>query len=138
MNNKPIIIVDDDNEDLELMQQAFAQLNIENEIIVFDNGFKFLDFIRGMRNKAFFILCDINMSPINGLELKKRIYEDEDLRLKCVPFVFVSTSGASNSVMKAYSFGVQGYFIKPNTFEEMKNMLSYIINYWKYSQHPNT
>lgn len=137
MNKNPIIIVDDDNEDLELMQQAFAQLNIENEIIVFNDGFKFLDFIKGTHNKTFFILCDINMSPINGFELKEKIYLDENLRLKCVPFVFVSTSGASSSIMKAYSFGVQGYFIKPSTFDEMKNMLHCISNYWKYSQHPN-
>ncbi len=137
MNKNPIIIVDDDIEDLELMQQAFEQLNIENEIIVFNNGLKFLEFIKVTHNKTFFILCDINMSPINGLELKRRIYEDEELRLKCVPFVFLSTSGASSTVMRAYSFGVQGYFVKPSSFEETKEMLLFIINYWSHSQHPN-
>jgi CheY-like chemotaxis protein len=137
MNKNPIIIVDDDNDDLELMQQALEQLNIENEIVFFNDGLKFLEFIKGTHNKTFFILCDINMSPINGLELKERIFQDEELRLKCVPFVFVSTSGASSSIMKAYSYGVQGYFIKPGTFEEMKNMLQCIVNYWQCSQHPN-
>jgi FixJ family two-component response regulator len=137
MNKNPIIIVDDDNEDLEMIQQAFAELNIENEIIIFNDGLKFLDFLRETQNKTFFILCDINMSVINGLELKQRIYEDEVLRLKCMPFVFLSTSGSSNLVMKAYSYGVQGYFIKPANFQEIKDMLLRIVNYWSYSQHPN-
>jgi len=137
MNKNPIIVVDDDTEDLELMQEAFADLNIESEIIVFNNGFKFLDFVKGMKNKIFFILCDIDMSEIDGLALKKRIYEDEELRLKWVPFIFLSDNFASTAVMKAYSFGVQGYFIKPDTFDEMKDRLRHIVNYWSYSQHPN-
>src|SRR4051794_38053242 len=113
MNNKPIIIIDDDDEDLDIINEAMAQLNVENEIIIFDDGYKFLDFIRGTENRAFFILCDVNMAKINGLELKKLIYDDERLRMKCVPFIFMSTSSASAEVMKAYSYGVQGYFVKP-------------------------
>lgn len=136
MDNKPIIIIDDDNEDLELFKDALAQLNIDNEIIVFDDGFEFIDFIRATDNRAFLTLCDVNMTKINGLELKKIIYDDERLRLKCVPFIFLSTSGASTEVMRAYSFGVQGYFVKPSTFEELKDLLGYIIKYWSYSQVP--
>ena len=137
MNVNPIIIIDDDEDDLELIQRAFKELEIENEIIVFNDGFKFLEFVKAIHNKTFLILCDINMTLISGLELKRRIYEDEELRLKCVPFVFLSTSKASDAIMKAYSFGVQGYFIKPISFPELKEMLSYIVNYWKHSQHPN-
>jgi DNA-binding response OmpR family regulator len=77
------------------------------------------------------------MSRISGLELKKRIFEDERLRLKCIPFIFLSTSGASDSIMRAYSFGVQGYFIKPNSFDELKARLQSIVSYWEGSQHPN-
>ena len=136
MNNKPIIIIDDDNEDLDLIKDALAQFNIENEIIVFNDGYQFLDFIRATANRAFFILCDVNMAKINGLELKKLIYDDERLRLKCVPFIFLSTSGASGEVMKAYSYVVQGYFVKPSTFEGIKELLQSIITYWRHSQHP--
>jgi hypothetical protein len=38
--------------------------------------------------------------------------------------------------MKAYSFGAQGFFIKPTNIEEMEDMLLSIIKYWKYSQRP--
>lgn len=77
------------------------------------------------------------MAKIGGLELKKLIHDDERLRLECVPFLFMSTSGASDSIMRAYSFDVQGYFIKPNTFDEIKALLENIMNYWTVSQHPN-
>jgi CheY-like chemotaxis protein len=137
MNQNPIIIIDDDDDDLQIMKEAFGELMIDNEIIVFRNGTSFLEYMKSTPRKTFFILCDINMSFINGLELKRIIYEDEELRVKCVPFVFISTSQASNAIMKAYSFGVQGYFIKPSSFEQIKAMLFAIVNYWKHSQHPN-
>jgi CheY-like chemotaxis protein len=136
MNSSPIIIIDDDNEDLELITQAFEDIKVENKIITFNDGYAFLDYIRTTDQRAFFIICDINMAQINGLELKKRIFDDERLRLKCVPFIFLSTSGASASVMRAYSFGVQGYFIKPNSFDRLKEMLQHIMLYWNSSQHP--
>jgi CheY-like chemotaxis protein len=136
MSNRPIIIIDDDDEDLEFIKSAFAELNVENEILVFDDGFEFLDFIRSTEKAVFFILCDVNMRKINGLQLKKMIYDDERLRLKCVPFIFMSTSRASTAVMEAYSYGVQGYFVKPPTFELLKDLMQFILNYWNHSERP--
>jgi CheY-like chemotaxis protein len=135
-DKKPIIIIDDDDDDLETIQEALVSINTENEIIVFNDGYLFLDFIKKTENQAFFILCDLNMAKISGLELKKIIFEDEKLRMKCVSFIFLSTSRASAEVMRAYSFGVQGYFIKPNNFKEIKKVLQSIIDYWSQSQRP--
>jgi CheY-like chemotaxis protein len=137
MNANPIIVIDDDDEDIEMITQAFKEIKVEKDVITFRSGDSFLDFIRTTDQRVFFILCDINMSRISGLELKKRIFEDERLRLKCIPFIFLSTSGASDSIMRAYSFGVQGYFIKPNSFDELKARLQSIVSYWEGSQHPN-
>jgi len=137
MNKKPIIVIDDDKDDLELLQQAFSELNIDNEIIVFDDGLEFLEYMKATENGTFFILCDINMAKVSGMELKKIIYDDERLRIKCVPFIFLSSSGASTSIMEAYSYGVQGYFVKPDAFEKLKSILHAMITYWSDSQHPN-
>jgi CheY-like chemotaxis protein len=137
MDKKPIIVIDDDDDDLELILLAFSELNIENEIIVFNDGLKFLEYIKATEARAFFILCDINMTKLSGLELKKITYDDEKLRIKCVPFIFMSTSESSSSVMEAYSYGVQGFFIKPNSVEKLKSMLHAMITYWSESHHPN-
>ena len=133
----PIIIIDDDEDDLYLVKEAFISLKVENEIITFSDGFKFLEYIKKTDKKSFFILCDINMGSINGLELKKIILDDERLRLKCIPFLFWSTSKASPDIIKAYSYNAQGYFIKPVGVEKLNDMLLSIVHYWNYSQHPD-
>jgi CheY-like chemotaxis protein len=138
MNKNPIIVVDDDVDDLDIIKQVFTELKVENEIIYFDNGFKFLEYMWTTDKPTFFILCDMNLVIINGLELKRKIYEDSRLRLKCVPFILSSTMKASSAIMEAYSFGVQGYFVKPNNIKEYTDMIHAMIIYWSYSQHPNS
>ncbi|WP_018617150.1 response regulator [Segetibacter koreensis] len=135
-NSNPIIIIDDDTDDLELFKEAFKELGIENEILVFTDGFKFYDFISTTDRNSFFIFCDINMNRLNGFELKKMIFDNEEIRLKCIPFLMLSTSSASASVLEAYSLNVQGYFIKPNTVQGIKDMFDIVVKYWSLSQRP--
>lgn len=135
-NPNPIILIDDDEEDIELFQEAFKELGVENEIMVFDDGNKFYDYIKATKRNSFFIFCDINMSRINGFELKKKIFDDERIRMKCIPFLMLSTSNASKSIMEAYSLNVQGYFIKPNSVSEIKDMFEIVVKYWSISQRP--
>ena len=135
-NSNPIIIIDDDPEDIELFQNGFRQLGIENEILVFNDGNKFYEYISTTTRKSFFIFCDINMNRINGFELKQKIFDNEELRLKCIPFLMLSTSGATSSVLEAYSLNVQGYFIKPDSVKEIKDMFDIVVKYWSLSQRP--
>ena len=137
-NPNPIIIIDDDIDDIEIFQLGFKELGVENEIIVFTDGNKFYDYISTTDKKSFFILCDINMSRISGFELKKKIFDNEELRLKCIPFLMLSTSRASAHVLEAYSLNVQGYFIKPNSVSEIKYMFEIIVKYWSLSQRPSS
>ncbi|WP_051084323.1 response regulator [Segetibacter koreensis] len=99
-NSNPIILIDDDIDDIELFEEGFKELGIENEIIVFNDGFKFYDYICTTKKNSFFIFCDINMNRINGFELKKMIFDNEEIRLKCIPFLMLSTSSASASVLE--------------------------------------
>jgi CheY-like chemotaxis protein len=135
-NSNPIIIIDDDDEDIELFQEAFKELGVENEIMVFTDGHVFYDYITTTDRKSFFIFCDINMNRLNGFELKQKIFDNEEIRLKCIPFLMLSTSGASKSVLEAYSLNVQGYFIKPNDVQGIKDMFEIVVKYWSISQRP--
>ena len=137
MNRRPIIVIDDDDDDIELILEAFSELKVDNEIIVFRDPEKFLEYIKATKTGTFFILCDVNLSKMTGIELKKMIHDDEELRTRGVPFIFLSTSGASSESMKAYSYGVQGYFIKPHSIQKLKEVLRDIVAYWSQSQHPN-
>lgn len=135
-NSNPIIIIDDDIDDIELFQEAFKELGIKNEIMVFTDGHKFYDYISTTDRKSFFIFCDVNMNQLNGFELKKKIFDNEEIRFKCVPFLMLSTCGASKSILEAYSLNVQGYFIKPNSIQGIKDMFEIVVKYWSISQRP--
>lgn len=136
--SKPIILIDDDDDDLDLFQQALINSKCTNEIWIFNDPAKFLNFIRTSNKSFSFILCDINMNGIDGLQLKKILHDDEELRMKCVPFLFWSTSSASPTIRKAYSYNVQGYFVKPDNLHDLEEMIRSIVSYWNYAEHPNS
>ncbi|WP_018611487.1 response regulator [Segetibacter koreensis] len=138
MEKNPILIIDDDLEDLELISEAFKELKIENELVCFDEAKRALDFLRNSDRQPLFILCDVNMNSINGFEFRQEIYDDVKLRLKCIPFLFLSTAGNRHDITKAYNLSVQGYFKKPDSYIGIVNMLRSIIQYWDYCQHPNS
>ncbi len=136
-NKLPIIIIDDSPGERELVKVALADLGVDSELIFFDNGFTFLEYIRTETTGAFFILCDINMPGLSGMDIKKILQDDEALRLKSIPFILFSTSNALSSIKTAYSFGVQGYFVKPDTVDQLMDMLYAIVSYWNFSESPS-
>jgi len=137
MNLKPIVLIDDDSEDLELMQTALIELKISNEVLPFTNADRAFEFITTTKKKPFLILCDINMNGTNGLELRKKIHNNDAYRLKSIPFLFLSTSKTPQYITEAYALSAQGYFVKPGSMEEIKSMLKCIIDYWGICQNPN-
>lgn len=132
----PIVIVDDDKEDLELYSLIFKSLNVKNEILLFEEGGEFLKFMRASNEKVFFILCDINMPQMNGFELRNQLNLDQSLASRSIPFLFFSTSNNVNHISKAYQSSIQGYFLKPSTIEEINMMFKSIVSYWGMSSHP--
>ena len=133
----PIIIVEDDLEDREIMQEIFNELNIKNEIRFFNEGGGVLDYLRSTKQKPFLILTDVNMPGVNGLELREQIMQEEHLRRKSIPFVFLSTSDGSSIINRVYDLQVQGFFQKQTSFPEIKNQIKLIVDYWTNCKHPN-
>ncbi len=138
MKPLPVILIDDDPDDLELFSFAFKELQVDNEMVTFNDAAKALDYLKLSKQNFLFILCDINMPKTNGLDLRQKIYDDEVLRQKSIPFLFLSTADERVFIDKAYELAVQGYFKKPAHLADIKEMLSAIITYWKYSYHPNS
>lgn len=133
----PIIIIEDDTDDQELLLIVFSQLEFKNKIIFFDDGEKALDFLLKSDLEPFLILSDINMPRLNGLELREKIDTNEDLRIKCIPYLFFSTSAEQQHVIDAYSKSVQGFFVKPNSFDKLKRTIKIIVEYWQECESPN-
>jgi CheY-like chemotaxis protein len=126
----PILIVEDDHDDQELLREVFEELNIVNEIKFFASCINVLDYLVTAISKPFLIISDINIPLMNGLELKQRINETECIKLKNIPFVLFTTNPDLTVVSQAFQMNVQGYFVKPSTLEGIKEVMRKIIDYW--------
>jgi len=136
MLNSPILIVEDDKDDTELLTMALKAIGIKNEFICFQNPTEALVYLKETKRDTFLIISDVNMPLMNGLEFKKKINEDSVLFSKSIPFVFLSTSASVYIVNEAYSLSIQGYFQKPTNLQSMNNVARSIIDYWSNCKHP--
>ena len=126
----PIIIIEDDMDDQEFLGQVFGKLQYPNEIIFFGDGEQALLYLTETSIEPFIIFSDINMPKLNGIELRSKVHENEDLRMKSIPFLFFSTAAEQKHVVEAYSKSVQGFFVKPSDFSQMVGMIKNIVEYW--------
>ena len=135
----PILIIEDDQDDQEMLQEAFTELGVRNKLLFFDKTKKAFDFLKTTSEKPFLILSDINLPQQTGVEFKREVDSDPQLRKKSIPFVFFSTSIEKHAVDIAYKeLTIQGFFRKSNKYEDLKKTLSLIIEYWKICKHPNS
>jgi CheY-like chemotaxis protein len=134
----PIIIVDDDDDDHYILRRVCEKLGITNPLTFFSEGSKLIEYLRTTTENPFIILCDVNMPVINGLELKRMIDGDANLRKKAIPFVFFSTSAMSSIVREAFEMSVQGFFIKAQSLDELEGTLRTIFTYWEKCEHPGS
>jgi CheY-like chemotaxis protein len=138
MQTGPIVIVEDDEDDKEIIEEVLKELKIPNKTIYFTRCPEAFDYLKTHNNQPFIIFCDINLPEQSGIEFKRKIDTDPQLRQKSIPFVFLSTSAEKEYVNEAYGeLTVQGYFQKANSYTDCKNMIRLILEYWKICKHPN-
>lgn len=136
--NGPIVLIEDDEDDVITMQEALKDLNVGNELIYFHDTISALEFLKETKEQPFLIICDINLPFQNGLDFKRNIDEHSELKKKCIPFIFYSTSASYDDVSAAFlQMSIQGFFKKPDTYGEILKDVTAIIEYWKKSKHPN-
>ena len=133
----PIIIIEDDEDDQFLLEKCFKNLNYSNKLFFFLNGQHALDFLNSSDLIPFLILSDINLPKLDGFALRDKIKMDAKLQLRCIPYLFFSTSVNQDAVIKAYSLSVQGFFQKQDTTEELEKTITVIMEYWKRCAAPN-
>jgi len=133
----PIIIIEDDLDDQEILNDVFQSLDCKNEVIFFADGEAALAYLTSTELEPFIIFSDINMPKLSGMELREKIHENEDLRLKSIPYLFFSTSAEQKHVVDAYSKSIQGFFVKPSSYEQIRETIKTIVNYWSACVSPN-
>ncbi len=136
MNNKVILLVEDNPDDVTLTLRALKKNNIMNEVVVAEDGVDALDYLFGTgkfagRNTSVMpqlILLDLKMPRLDGLEVLQRIRADE--RTKLLPVVILTTSSEDRDRVESYKLGANSYVRKPVDFNQFVNAVQQLGLYW--------
>lgn len=133
----PIIIIEDDRDDQELLAETFSILDYPNPVIFFTNGNEALEYLLETHTPPVLIISDINMPKISGFEIREKINRNSNLQKLQIPYVFFTTSAQKATVADAYSLSDQGFFIKPNSMRDIQKTIKTIVEYWLGSYTPS-
>jgi len=128
-----ILLVDDNDDDAVLIQEAFAEAKLLNVVSRAVDGEEALDYLsrRGKYGSATLpglVLLDINMPKKNGFEVLHEMKSDP--LLKHVPVVMLTTSGRDEDIVKSYGKGVCSFITKPVSFNEFNELAARFSFYW--------
>lgn len=135
--SRPVLIIEDDVDDQEIISEIFTQLKYPNELFFFGNAELAFDYLSNTETIPFLILSDINMPRMDGFQLKKKIVNECRRQVKAVPFLFFSTASGKKSVHEAFDLSIQGYFVKQHSIQELQQTISVIMEYWNRCILPN-
>jgi len=131
--NRPIMLIEDSDEDFEVTSMAIRQAGVANPLLRCRTGREARDYI-GQRGhfmhavEPLFILVDLNIPGVDGrkvlAELRKSAW------LSAVPAIVLSTSTNSADVRLCYQLGAAGYLVKPVDFERFQQMMATLAEYW--------
>jgi two-component system response regulator len=136
MDNKIILLVEDNPDDVELTLRAFKQNNISNKVIVAKDGTEALDYLFGqglyagreVDDMPVIILLDLKLPKISGMEVLKTIRQNELTKL--VPVVILTSSSQEEDVVNGYKLGANSYVRKPVNFKEFVEAIKALGLYW--------
>lgn len=136
MNNRLILLVEDNPDDEELALRAFERGQVGNPIVVARDGVEALDYLFGTgphagRDSAAMpamVLLDLKLPRLDGLEVLRRIRSDQ--RTRYLPVVVLTSSREEQDVVESYSLGANSYVRKPVDFGEFVDAVRHLGMYW--------
>jgi two-component system response regulator len=136
MDNKYILLVEDNPDDEALTLRALKKNNIGNEVVVARDGAEALDYLfgagvyagRDMSLMPAVTLLDIKLPKIDGLEVLRRLRADG--RTKLLPVVILTSSKEEQDLIDGYKFGASSYIRKPVDFSQFTEAVRELGLYW--------
>lgn len=133
MNNKIVLLVEDNADDEALTLRALRKNNIRNEVVVVHDGQEALDYLFNQepysgRELPQIVLLDLKLPKISGLEVLQRLRED--LRTCFLPVVILTSSKEEQDLIEAYRLGTNSYVQKPVDFREFTEAVRQLGLYW--------
>jgi two-component system response regulator len=132
---KTILLVEDNPDDELLTLRAFKKSHILNEVVVARDGAEALDYLFGTgkyaerdRTTPSVVLLDLKLPKISGLEVLRRLRNDE--RTKFLPVVILTSSDEERDIVESYKLGANSYIRKPVDFDQFVKAIQQLGLYW--------
>ena len=136
MEDKIILLVEDNPDDVALTIRAFRKNDISNKIIVAKDGVEALDYLfktgmyasRDIKEIPVIVLLDLKLPKIDGLEVLRKIRQNEFTRL--LPVVILTSSTEEQDKISGYNLGANSYVRKPVDYNQFAEAIKYLGLYW--------
>ena len=136
MNEKHILLVEDDPDDVKLTLKALEKNRITNKVEVAWDGVEALDYLfgrgkfegRDLSIMPQLILLDLKMPKMDGIEVLRRMRSDD--RTKLLPVVILTTSTEDRDRIESYKLGANSYIRKPVDFQQFADAVQQLGLYW--------
>jgi two-component system response regulator len=142
MNDRCILLVEDNADDIELTTMALSAAKIANPLVVARNGVEALDYLfgtgahagRDTRDQPVVVLLDIKLPLLSGIDVLRRMRADE--RTRRIPVVMLTSSTEQTDVTNTYDEGANSYVRKPVDFENFVTAARQLGLYWTVLNEP--
>jgi CheY-like chemotaxis protein len=142
MENKLILLVEDNPNDEALTLRALKKSNLKNTIVVVRDGAEALDWIfarnayatRDVHEMPQVVLLDLKLPKVSGLEVLRALRADP--RTKSLPVVLLTSSREEQDVVAGYDLGANSYVRKPVAFGEFTEAVRQLGLYWMLLNEP--
>jgi CheY-like chemotaxis protein len=132
---KPILVVEDDLNDVLLLQRSMQKAGVPNAIQIASDGRQAIDYLKGADNfvdrEKFplpcLVLLDLKLPQVMGLEVLKWIREQPGPPLVVI---VMTASGQDADIDSAYRLGANAYLIKPVSARIFEEMLRALKDFW--------
>jgi two-component system response regulator len=136
MEDKVILLVEDNADDEMLTLRALKKNNIRNEVVVARDGSEALDYLfgtgihagRDVKVMPQIILLDLKLPKIDGFEVLKHVRSSEATKL--LPVVILTTSNEDQDRIRGYGLGANSFVRKPVEFEKFIEAVRQLGLYW--------
>jgi CheY-like chemotaxis protein len=138
---RPILLAEDNANDVELTLSALRRNHIANEVVVVRDGAEALDclyrrgsFAEHAAENPALILLDLKMPKVDGLEVLRQIKGDNVL--KTIPVVMLTSSREEHDLLHTYDLGVNAYVVKPVAFSDFVEAVKVLGQFWAVVNEP--
>jgi len=136
-------MIEDDDGHARLIERNIRRAGVNNEIIPFQSGTDAVRFLFGpdgtggvSSGRALLILLDLNLPDMSGVDILKRVKENEHLKL--TPVVVLTTTDDEREIKRCYDLGANVYITKPVNYESFANAIRQLGLFFSVIQVPAT